>query len=687
MYVTLLIDGSSSMATSDPNEYRKLASQVIFSLASPEDNISIIQFSDKAELLLPWTKAKEKMLLFEGIKKISCINTTDFLLGFRGAVEQFKDVPKDARKVILLFSDGEISPFPYAVEYYPLNKEYKELIAGKSETERYAIYDRFKDRLIPVAKTLIDQEILPVLKEREIEVLSIAFSSESDKRYMQYLSDKTSLSDIEQHFFYVDKPTDLTETFLALLPYWQNKVILFNEKGLVSGSKSGTFYIDEFLKDLFSVAVMDNQLDFQLNHRGKPALPKISNTHNSLSIVPMEDTQPSGTWDYNFSGTSGNYQMLIVGESTLRIEVENLKPNYLYNENLDVDVLLKVGDSDARTLLRNQPEVAADLFLNEKSINHVLLPRSSKGFKLQLNSLATGSYRVRFTLKALDNNGLEMLPRPSREYRFNVKPSLYVEPDHIVFGRLKRGSQTPFTISFNNGLSEGRSFSIASSITSFSRKTIPSQTPFVKGNVTVPQGRRTDYSSNMIVPKGKCWGKYEGKIELRSDRNEVYNISFNIHVPSWLEKAGLFATPLLILLAIALVCLIAFWGNLKAPVGVLEAVRYPEGIIKEDIRLSRVKRSFWSKYINWKKNEVVISNSKCDIRLEDLPSGTRVKLIFFHFGRDYIKNESLKGSDFELIVRDNDIGVDVPLIPGRSYTLTNELIIIIGEYEFIYRLT
>jgi Mg-chelatase subunit ChlD len=113
--VTLVIDTSGSMATTDPQKLRETAANIFIDLLSPDDYLGIITFNTKEEVVLPMqqiqssdNKANFKKILSQ---KINATGDTDYLLALNEASKQLSSVNKgNLRKVILFLTDGEPDP-------------------------------------------------------------------------------------------------------------------------------------------------------------------------------------------------------------------------------------------------------------------------------------------------------------------------------------------------------------------------------------------------------------------------------------------------------------------------------------------------------------------------------------------------------------------------------------------------
>jgi len=409
---------------------------------------------------------------------------------------------------------------------------------------------------------------------------------------MRYLSQQTSLSEIELRYYYVEHPTDLVEAFLALLPFWQNKVLLYTENGAVSQGNRRRVFIDEYLKDVFFIVFSDEPINFSLNAIGEQNEKSIEGTHPNIHIVPLKETIAPAEWEYQLVGTHGNYKVLVVGESTIRIEVQNLQYRYMFGEDLKANVILKIGDQDARQVLSSQPpQIIAEILHDGNLLTTMNLPETDIGYALEYRFQHTGYYSIKLTLNALDSMGRAMLPRPSREYQLMVTPRFFAYPEHISFGTIKRGDKGQGEITIQNGHNEGRFVEWNSQITVQSRELKSDDVPYAQGNVNIRPEEAAGIPIELIVPEGRNWGSFKGEIHLKTDHGESMIITFTVHVPSWVEKIAWIIIPLLVLLVVSIITILVMWSNLKSPVGVLRPIEFPLGTMINDLgKISQLEK-------------------------------------------------------------------------------------------------
>lgn len=102
----LVFDCSTSMSGERLERVKVAASQVVERL-SPEDTVSIIAFSDRAQTVVPAGKVSNKRLLIKRIQRMEASGGTEILQGLQAGVKEMKKV-KMSRHVnyLILLTDG-----------------------------------------------------------------------------------------------------------------------------------------------------------------------------------------------------------------------------------------------------------------------------------------------------------------------------------------------------------------------------------------------------------------------------------------------------------------------------------------------------------------------------------------------------------------------------------------------------
>jgi len=680
--LVLLMDSSGSMKRTDPEGIRKLAAQAIITMLSPSDEVAIVEFSTDAKVLSDWKPSSEREELFSAISKVSEEGMfTDFRAGLESAKKLILKAPKGNRRVVLLLSDGILEPNPYSDRYAPYYIQYRLATMRKSKGEKLRIYrEKFRSKLSPVAKRLINSDILPLLRENKVEIYTIGFSPEADRGFLRYLADETSRAHMESHCFYAREAGDLMDAFTDLLYYWGNMMKLYSEEGEVHPGRSRVIFIDEFLKDPLFLVLTEKKCEFSVQSENGVGEAPLEGTHPKLRIVPLLAKTPPGEWIYGFKSGSGRYKLMILGRSAIAMEVRGLEGRYLYGRPIEALVILKIGEKDARSFLGSSSKVIAEIASEVSEKRSLELREVKRGFKFKYTPQQSGLFRIKFTLFAKDKAGREILPRPSREYKVEVMPRFFVEPGYIDFGDLKRGRTRSTTVKIHFGLPERREIRVKGIIKTKGEDKLPFIREF---SFSIEPGQILQKEIYISAPKGGKWGDFEGEILFKAEDGESYGVGFHVHVPSkweWLTKAFLF---LILLIILALIFLSGIWGLKASPVGVLRPLKVPTGVIMTDIELSKVKKGILKRWLNWKKNVVTIGG-RGDVELGGIPGDMKAELIFHRFGGNYIRNASPKNSNCVITVINPDVGATIRRGSGESYRLSHGLKIIMGDYTLRY---
>jgi hypothetical protein len=194
--------------------------------------------------------------------------------------------------------------------------------------------------------------------------------------------------------------------------------------------------------------------------------------------------------------------------------------------------------------------------------------------------------------------------------------------------------------------------------------------------LSVEPGTVTKRSVTMNVPKKADWGDYEGQIEFRAADKAVYTIPFTLHVPSLWERIRLWIAVIGLLALLALAYLIWVWGCLRTPSGTLIPVGNCPGNLRESVRLGSARRNWFSRWLNWRRNRLRLS----ELPLPDRPRDLDAELTFYAWGPIFIQNLS-RAREFE--IREPG-GTLFRLKSSRSLRLRHQAILRMGECEYRY---
>jgi uncharacterized protein (TIGR03503 family) len=200
----LLLDSSRSMQKTDPKRIRDQGAKLFLQFLEPEDKVSIIEFSDVANVLMDLKSMKsvtsqEIVGLLENIKNEG--NFTNFLAPLESALDiLLSSETKNASKVVILLTDGQMDP-----SSIPEQKE------------------EFVNKLL--------KDKLPEYAKRNIKVFTLGLSDLADKELLSEIAKKT-----DAHAEYAQDVNTIHTVF--------SNIFLSIKKPQVLELESGGFSID-----------------------------------------------------------------------------------------------------------------------------------------------------------------------------------------------------------------------------------------------------------------------------------------------------------------------------------------------------------------------------------------------------------------------------------------------------------
>jgi hypothetical protein len=567
--------------------------------------------------------------------------------------------------------------------------QYRLAIRGKGRGETAAIDEDYRNRVTPVARRIIDSEQLPFFNSKGVEIFSVALSADADKEFLKYVADKTSLTKTESHFFFANQAIDLMDTFLGVIHSWKNKVKVHAESGDSSSGASNRVYMDDMVRDVNFILLTDNQAEMKVTSaKQADTAVAVNGTHANLKIMQLPAQLVAGDWDYTIARAEGKYKLLVAGQSSVDIVVSGLKEKYFFGEPVKALVKLQRKGEDACGLISPSSTVTAEISTEGGIEGTYPLKETKAGFDFTATPTVNGEKKLVFTLKPFDRQGREMLPRKSSDFRIVVLPRLFAEPDFLNFGKVDLGKNKTMPLKIVSGLSQSVRVTVTGAIRKASREQKnPEKWPTInKVELNLAPGQTLEQKITLAAPKKGSWGDFEGELVVQDDSGQQFLVGYRVHVPSIWERLTNAMLIVLLIAAIIIILLAIFWGALKSPRGVLKSIMSPPGNIVNDIRLSRVKRGIFHRWINWHKNKIRIAGSRGDVRLPGLPHGMELLLTFNRFGGDYIRNTSPEKSGHLITVTPSEGDrIDRILRPGASYSLKHGLRIKAEGYEFDYQ--
>jgi hypothetical protein len=655
-----------------------------------------MDFSSEGRILLggnksAWLPASNHSLLQKRIAEAGQDGAfTDFEAALASVPPLFAQSPQGARKVVLLLSDGVLEPDPANKAYDPLSNEFLGALRD-SRGDVSGVKRQYSALAAPMARRLIEQEVLPSLRQAGIELFTVALGDEADRSYLAHLADETAQDHVESHSFVANHASDLMDVFGSILPYWSSGLVLGRSSGQASPSLDTRAWIDGFVEAARVIVLTDEPQSVEIKSPNGGTEQETATKEPRLHLFSLDIKQVPGQWHAIFPDGHASYSAFWIGQSCLKLIVSGLKPSYSFGEPIEVEARIHTRNQEALRGIEKEASVAWQAQnVDDGNIQHGFLPSKEENFKGALPIDKPGRYLLSFVLNAKDSRGADILPRPSLNYHLKVMPAFFVTPEEVDFGSARGGREIEKPVHIGYGLKSSGEVHLSASLERWSNSKaagagaarLPQVQPMA---LSLKSGQSEDATIRIVLPKKVFWGDYEGRLVFQASSGETAIAAFRVHVPTLWERSR-WPLFILILIGLGIVIYLAWiWGMEASPAGILECLAVPPGQPGMlALRLGEVRRNFFARCLNYKRNRLAIGSNKADIRLPALPPDFKADLIFWGIRvRAYARNRSLPGNKLSMKVVED--GIPYELRPGGSFELKDQSLLEIGEYRFIYR--
>jgi len=315
--VTLVIDTSGSMATTDPKKLRETAANIFIDLLSPDDYLSIITFNTKEEVVLPMQqiKSSENKAAFKSTlsQKLNAAGDTDYLGAFNMASNQFSSINEgNVRKVILFLTDGEPDP-------------------GNIKKNNTAAMNEYMDSLWKAVSNLA---------LNKYAVYSVGFSKGIKSSVLEKISSNT-----QGTLKITDDSSELALSLFDILGTLKNSKGFLNKNLELKGSSSLEFDLDEYTSQATMVFTNLDGTPFDVSLSapdGKSVKNVVTvNKSDKYNIVTLnqKNEKLTGKWKVELKG---NGRIQAFGNKDLFVKPWLVSPEFgslhPLNEPLDISV-------------------------------------------------------------------------------------------------------------------------------------------------------------------------------------------------------------------------------------------------------------------------------------------------------------------------------------------------------------
>jgi hypothetical protein len=298
--IIFILDSSGSMKKTDPQDFRKPATELMVSLLGPKDRIGVIRFGDGAETLIPLTenRPENRKAFSKAIENISSKDlTTDLYGAVRKGFDEIKSSSKSNR-ILVLMSDGKMD-------------------LGSPEKDGEAL------------KKLAD--LLPELTKNKIKIYSVAFTDLSDQKFLAELAERTG-----GIFGMAKTDKDLHVIFSSIFEQIKTPDTVPLE--------GDTFFVDKDIQEATILITKQTETSTRLiDPQGREVTYGQADPNRdwyqtrAFDLITLKKPVP-GRWKVQLSSKEGN-KIFILTDLTLK---SSLRENQIYQgQDLTIDVWLE----------------------------------------------------------------------------------------------------------------------------------------------------------------------------------------------------------------------------------------------------------------------------------------------------------------------------------------------------------
>lgn len=296
MRAVILFDNSGSMRKNDPQRLSRVAAQLFLDLASSQDQVGLVAFSDEGVALLPLTALDSPAARKPFLTQLRALQfdgqTTDLGVALEAGLSSFPaSGARDSRDLVLLLTDGKLD------------------LGRQRRAEE------------PLALEYIRETLLPQYHERGIAVYTIAFTAAADSALLQNMAQATA-----GEYRFIESAPMLHKAFSELFVVAKEAESIPMQDGAVlmdSSIQEASLVLSkpDAQEQISLVTPQQQRLDATSTHPGVKW-----NSTPSYDMVQLTQPEP-GTWQVDRPSGGGD-DIAIIGASTLSLQVE-LVPGYL----------------------------------------------------------------------------------------------------------------------------------------------------------------------------------------------------------------------------------------------------------------------------------------------------------------------------------------------------------------------
>ena len=559
MDAVLVIDGSGSMNTTDPERLRVQGANIFIDLSDEGDRVGVVEFCSRIRqsqsLLVMDESGREEVR--DVVSRAGAQGYTNIKIGLEEALEILEEGgdPTRAQAVILL-TDGETDLDPDDPDSYTdvgssLYQEYLDALEDAyTDSEKEEVKQQYKAILIDANKEKLREEVLSEYRNRGVQVFTVGLSSYADQDLLEEIASETRVSDraAEKHSFFAPEADQLVFIFSMILRAIKG-LPRFRCKDEIGTAITTSVDIDDTVEELI--------LEFTFRQPVEPSQVSINITNPHGSLIPpitsgnvvyysehmyrlYRVTSPAvGQWNIRVTATSPvHLRICFFGKSELDVRLHReFGDIYEHGESVSIEAeLARRGEIVSPPSNIIISEFTAHVTKPNGQTESIILYDDGSNGDQQANDgvytnlytqteAPTGQYGVVLRARGITSAGHPFI-REKNNLFFVVRHTLSVQPPEASF-KVVLPLSTPTTMVRNCTLRTTSYRKEEVNLTPSILRDLETGEALSEEAISVEENLDVSYDNprvfplNLTVPPDIAEGSYTGVLRLEGEMGEV----------------------------------------------------------------------------------------------------------------------------------------------------------------------
>jgi len=570
MDAVLVIDGSGSMRTTDPERLRVQGANIFVHLSDESDQIGVVEFYSGIRQSQPLLGMDESGIreVRNVIDNVTAGGYTNIKIALEKALGILERGDPTHAQTVILLTDGETDldpddPDSYADVSSSLYQEYRlALEDAPTDSEKEKVKQKYKAILIDANEEKLRGEVLPKYREEGVQIFTVGLSEYADRDLLEEIASETRASDraAEKHSFFAPEADQLVFIFSMILRAIKG-LPRFRCKDEIGTAITTSVDIDDTVEELileftFRQSVEPSEVSINITNPHGNLIPPITSGNVVYYSEPTyrlyRVTSPAvGQWNIRVTATSPvHLRICFFGKSELDISLHrDFGDSYEHGESVPIEaVLTRQGETVSPPSNTIISEFTAHVTKPNGQTESIILYDDGSNGDQQANDgiytnlygqtgPPTGQYGVVLRARGITSAGHPFI-REKNNLFFSVLHAFWVEDKEATFKihpPLPTKTETKnFTLN-TTSYKEQEVKLVPSKLGHLESDELLSKNHIlVDESVLVSYNNPREFSLQVTIPEGQVFGLYEGDLELKGKMGKAVG-----HLPIFVDLVDL----------------------------------------------------------------------------------------------------------------------------------------------------